>query len=149
MSLLGKRGKTILPAFVNDFFDVEKLLPGTFDTSGKKIDLKEIQTIFPVANIIENDKDFTIELAAPGFECKDFIIEVDNGLLSIIAKADETFVEKEKNYKRKEFSHNSFTRSFILPTDSLPDQIDASYSNGILNLLIPKKKLAFHAGKSA
>ena len=95
----------------------------------------------PNANIVENDKDFRIELAAPGLERKDFKVEVDNNVLIISAEKEEEKKEENNNFKRREFSYNSFRRSFALPENSLPDKIDAKYDSGILHLTLPKKEV--------
>lgn len=111
--------------------------PGIFDMDNN---LLEVPLVIPEANIIENDKDYTVELAAPGFEKKDFKIEVDNGVLIISAeKKEEKEKEEEKaNFKRREFSYNSIYRSFTLPENSNPEKINAKYENGLLRLSIPK-----------
>ena len=106
---------------------------------GMDNNLLEVPLVIPEANIIENEKDYTVELAAPGLDKKDFKIEVDNGVLIISAKKEEKKEEEEKaNFKRREFSYNSLYRSFTLPENSNPEKIDAKYENGLLRLSIPK-----------
>ena len=89
----------------------------------------------------EREKEFRIELAAPGLEKKDFKVEVLNGNLTISAEKKEEKKEETKNYRRKEFSYNSFSRSFTLPDNCMHDKIDAKYENGILHLTLPKKEI--------
>lgn len=101
----------------------------------------------PDVNIIEGEKDYKIELAAPGLERKDFKVEVDNDMLTISTEREETSKERDLNYKRKEFSYNSFTRSFTLPENSIGDKVDAKYENGILRLSIPKKEMSTSSSK--
>jgi HSP20 family protein len=95
----------------------------------------------PSVNIIENNKEFKVELAAPGLSKKDFKIEIENRVLSISSEIEEEREEEDENYKRREFSYNSFSRSFQLPEDVLADKIDAKYEGGILKLNIPKKEV--------
>lgn len=129
-----------MPRLVNDFFSTDRL----FDRD--LLDLEEDllgseMVALPEANIIENSKDFKIELVAPGLEKKDFNIEVEDGVLSISAEKEEERKEERENYKRREFSYNSFCRSFTLPENSISDKIDAKYENGILRISLPKKEM--------
>jgi len=95
----------------------------------------------PSVNIAENDKNYMIELAAPGLEKKDFKITMDNGMLTISAEKKEEKKEVKDNYVRKEFSFNKFSRSFRLPENCLFEKIDAKYDNGVLKLMLPKKEV--------
>lgn len=100
-------------------------------------------TTLPSINIMETENGFELEMAAPGLEKKDFKIEVDKGILSI---SSERKTEKEdvdsNRYTRREFSYQSFFRSFALPTSVDSDRIGAKYENGILKVIIPKREEA-------
>lgn len=96
----------------------------------------------PQINVIEGSNSYEIELAAPGFEKDDFNVEVKDDLLTINATKSEENEEDAKNYKRREFSYNSFSRSFILPELIDSEKLDAEYKKGILNIFIPKKEEA-------
>lgn len=93
----------------------------------------------PAVNLIENNNNFSIELAAPGYEKKDFKIELDNYQLSVSLEKN---TEKYFNYSKKEFDYSSFSRSFKLPKYSDLNKINAAYHNGILKISIAKKKEA-------
>src|SRR5690606_30001297 len=88
---------------------------------------------------VEHEKNFEIELAAPGMKKEDFNITVENGVLTISSEKEEKKEETEKNYTRKEFSYSSFTRSFTLPENVSEDEIKAHYENGILKLVVAKR----------
>lgn len=93
----------------------------------------------PAMNIKENDKNYEIDVAAPGFSKKDFDISIENGALHISAEKEEKIEEKEDNYTRKEFSYNSFSRSFTLPDNvNEDDKVVAKYKDGILKLELAK-----------
>ena len=96
----------------------------------------------PAANISENDNEFTVELAAPGLEKKDFQINIENGNLAISCEKKDESEVKEKDYTRKEFSYSSFYRSFMLPDSVDQDKIKANYQDGVLKLALPKKEEA-------
>ena len=95
----------------------------------------------PTVNVIENDKDFKLEMAVPGMEKKDFRIHVENDMLTVSSEKKEETNEKKENYTRREFSYTSFSRSFRLPENCLAEKIDAKYENGILKLILPKKEV--------
>jgi HSP20 family protein len=105
----------------------------------------------PPVNISESDKEFAIEMAAPGYEKKDFNVSVDKNWLTISvdkehgAAADGTENGTEatenpdnKQIYRQEFCFSSFSRSFTLPEGVDAQQIGGKYENGILTLTIPK-----------
>ena len=141
MSLLVTRNRATLPSLVSDLFDTGRLFPRMLDIERDLFDMDGGSMMMPSANIIENEKDFKIELAAPGLERKDFKVEVDNGLLKISSEKEEETKEETKNFKRREFSYNAFSRAFTLPENSLPEKIDAKYENGILRITLPKKEV--------
>ena len=93
----------------------------------------------PAVNIKENDKNYEVELAAPGYDKKDFNISLDHGLLTVSAEKREEKERKEDNYTRREFGFSSFSRSFNLPTNTDEEHIDAKYTDGVLRLVIDKK----------
>ena len=136
-----KRNGRTFPSLVNDFFNTDRFFgPSILDFNGGLLDLDK-SLVVPEANIIENGKDFRIELAAPGLEKKDFKVEVQDGVLSISAEKKEEQKEETKNYRRREFSYNTFCRSFTLPDNLVTDKIDAMYENGVLRLTLPKKEV--------
>ena len=93
----------------------------------------------PAMNVKETDDHFELEIAAPGFNKKDFDVSIDNGLLTIQAENKEEMEKKEENYTRREFNYNSFYRSFTLPENvNEEEMIDATYKRGILKLVLNK-----------
>lgn len=96
----------------------------------------------PALNIKEKKDEFEIELAAPGYNKKDFEVTIDDGCLNISAKKEESKEEKDENYTRKEFSYTSFDRSLQLPESVSGEKIKAKYDNGILKFSIAKKEEA-------
>jgi HSP20 family protein len=137
---LVKRNGNLFPSLVSDFFDTDLALrPSLFDFDGGL--LKGLKTNLPSVNITEDEKNFKFELAAPGLEKKDFKVETDNGTLTISSEKEKESKEEKENYCRREFSYSSFSRSFQLPENSLPEKIDAKYENGVLKLTLPKKEV--------
>lgn len=100
-------------------------------------------TTIPSVNIKESTDDFEVEVAAPGFGKSDFNIELDHDLLTISSnKKEENEASKDGNYTRREFSYQSFSRSFTLPNTANSEKIEAKYENGVLRVVIPKKEEA-------
>ena len=99
-------------------------------------------TTLPAVNIKDLDAQFEIELAVPGMKKSDFEIEVEDGLLSISSSLEEEQVTEKGKFTRREFSYNSFKRTFTIPESVDPSNIEAQYSDGLLQLRLPKRKEA-------
>jgi len=112
-----------------------------FDWSNRNFSLTN--TTLPSVNIRENPDAFTVEVAAPGFDKGDFKLELNHDVLTISSeKQVENETKEGEHYSKREFSYQSFTRSFTLPNTADGERIDASYDKGILNVVIPKKEEA-------
>ncbi len=94
----------------------------------------------PAVNVSENDDAYLLELAAPGRKKEDFKIDVNNNVLRIASETKEEKTEEDKDAKftRREFTYQSFSRSFTLPENVNADHIKATYSDGVLKLEIEK-----------
>lgn len=99
-------------------------------------------TTLPAVNIKDLEAQFEIELAVPGIKKSDFEIEVEDGLLSISSSLEEEQVTEKGKFTRREFSYNSFKRTFTIPDSVDPSNIEAQYSDGVLQLRLPKRKEA-------
>jgi HSP20 family protein len=99
-------------------------------------------TTLPAVNIKDLEAQFEIELAVPGMKKSDFEIEVEDGLLSISSSLEEEQVTEKGKFTRREFSYNSFKRTFTIPESVDPSNIEAQYSEGVLQLRLPKRKEA-------
>jgi len=127
------RRKSVLPTF-NDEFLGNDLFARFFETPAN--------TTMPAVNIKEGKEDFSIEVAAPGFEKKDFKIDLNNSVLEISSEKEEKSEESSEKCLRNEFRYASFKRFFTLPDSVESDKIKATYKDGILNVSIPKKEEA-------
>ncbi len=140
MSLL-KRNRVMLPSSVNDYLNTARLFPSMFDYDQDLFDINGDAIMAPSANIYENETNFEIEIAVPGMEREDFKIQMDNGILTVTGEKEEDEEEDTKNYWRREFQYNAFSRSFTLPENTLVDKINAKYENGMLCITLPKKEV--------
>ncbi len=118
-------------------------LPSYFDSFfGSDFDgfFKNGNASLPAVNIVENKKEFRLELAAPGFKKEDFKVEEKNGYLTVSAENSSDKEEKEGKYARREWQYNSFSRSFALPENVKGEGIAAKYEGGVLRVTLPKTK---------
>ncbi|MGZ3883587.1 MAG: Hsp20/alpha crystallin family protein [Bacteroidia bacterium] len=122
----------LFPSLVSDFFDTNKIF-------GNHWFEREFRHSVPAVNVKEDGKQFDIEFAAPGFSKADFKIDVEQNVLTVSAEKKEEKHEDNKRFTRKEFSYNTFSRSFTLPQTVNAEKIDAKYADGVLKLHVPKK----------
>jgi HSP20 family protein len=93
----------------------------------------------PAVNVKDNEKNYEIEVAAPGMKKEDFNLSVENRILTITAETkEEKEVKEDDAYTRREFASASFTRSFSLPENADENNIQAHYEDGILRVTVPK-----------
>jgi HSP20 family protein len=135
MTLIKKSSSPLMPRFFDDFF-TRDLFDWGFDNS-------TTNTNIPAVNIIESNDHFNVEMAAPGMSKDDFHIELDGDLLTITSEKEMTDLKEGDRFTRREFSYQSFQRRFRLPKSVVDDsQIKASYKDGVLHIMIPKKEEA-------
>ena len=132
-----RRVNTSLPSLMENFFgrDVNEFLGTHFDAT------------LPAVNVIEGKDDFKIEVAAPGLKKENFKLSVNQNRLTIASQVENTQEENterhpEAKYTRKEFNFSSFQRNFTLPQSVDTEKINASYTDGILIVTLPKREEA-------
>jgi HSP20 family protein len=124
------------PNLFNDFFSRDLLDWTTRNFS-------DTNTTLPSVNISEGPDSYEVDMAAPGLEKKDFKIELTHGALTISSeKKVENETKSGKQFTRREYSYQSFSRSFTLPETVESEKISAKYENGVLKVVIPKKAVA-------
>ncbi|MCE1202599.1 MAG: Hsp20/alpha crystallin family protein [Bacteroidia bacterium] len=125
-----------LPSLFDRFFDTE-----LFDWANRHF--SATNTTMPSVNILETDDHFEVEVAAPGLKKSDFKVQLDRDVLTISSEKRDEKEEKEgERFTRREFSYQSFSRSFTLPNSADSDKIKATYIDGILKVVIPKREEA-------
>lgn len=125
-----RRTQSWIPSIFNDFFDNDWMV--------------KANATAPAINVIETEKEYKVEVAAPGMTKEDFNIHIneDNDLvISMEKKAENKEENKEKKegrYLRREFSYTKFQQTLILPEDVDKNKIDAKVNDGVLNIELPK-----------
>lgn len=123
------RKRSNFPYYRDDFF--AKDLISSFFSDGADYSV-------PAVNIKENENHFEIEVAAPGLSKEDFKVKLEKNILSVTSEKEIKKDEEKENFMRKEFSYNSFCRSFSIPETVDVENIKASHKNGILIIELPK-----------
>ena len=121
-----------IPDIFNDFFDTEWM--------------PKAKATAPAINVTEDEKKYTVEVAAPGMCKEDFDIQINknNDLVIKMEKktSSETGNKEEEKcncrYLRREFSYTKFQQTLILPEDVDKEMINAKVENGVLTIDIPK-----------
>ncbi len=118
-----------LPEIFNDFFDNRWMERPTYTA--------------PAINVIENEKEYDVELAAPGLDKDDFKVHVDaegNLHIEMEKKTENKEGRKHGRYLRREFSYEKFQQTLLLPDDVDAARIEAKVEKGVLNVHLPKKE---------
>ena len=116
-----------MPEEFNDFFDTD-FMP-------------RVNATAPAINVKESEKDYTVELAAPGLTKDDFTVNVDNDgnlHIKIENKSNKKEEDKKSHYLRREFSYSKYEQTLLLPDDVEKDKIAATVNNGVLTVDLPK-----------
>lgn len=123
-----RRTQNWLPSIFNDFFDNDWMV--------------RANATAPAINVFETEKEYKVELAAPGMTKDDFNVHIDednNLVISMEKKTDNKEEDKkEGRYLRREFSYTKFQQTMILPDNVDKEKIAAHVENGVLNIDLPK-----------
>lgn len=126
--------QTWLPSIFNDFFDNNWVT--------------RVNRTAPAINVIENEKEYLVEIAAPGMTRDDFKLSLDSDddITITMEKKDETKDQNQRGqYLRREFSYSKFQQTLTLPEDVDRDAIAAQMNNGVLSISLPKKTVTEEA----
>ncbi|CCY83063.1 small heat shock protein [Prevotella sp. CAG:1185] len=116
-----------MPEVFNDFFDTDFMT--------------RANATAPAINVKETDKDYTVEVAAPGMTKDDFNVNIDkDGNLHIHMEAhtEKKDEDKKSHYLRREFAYSKFEQTLLLPEDVKKEAIEAKVNDGVLTVTLPK-----------
>jgi HSP20 family protein len=124
-----KRQNNWLPSVFTDFF-TDDWFP-----------MRAVATTAPAINVKENDKQFTVEIAAPGMTKDDFRVQVndqDQLVISVEKKNENKDEDKNSKYLRREFNYMRFEQTLQLPDHVNKEAITAKVCSGVLKIELPK-----------
>lgn len=122
-----RRTQNWLPSIFNDFFDYDWMVKASATA--------------PAINVFETEKEYKLELAAPGMTKDDFNVHIDendNLVICMEKKSDNKEEKKDGRYLRREFSYSKFQQTMILPENVDKEKIVATVEHGVLNVTLPK-----------
>ena len=123
-----RRTQNWLPSIFNDFFDNDWMV--------------KANATAPAINVLETEKEYKVELAAPGMTKDDFNVRIDednNLVISMEKKTENKEEKKDGRYLRREFSYSKFEQALVLPDDVEKDKISANVTDGVLTVDLPKR----------
>ena len=116
-----------MPDVFNDFFDNDFMT--------------RANATAPAINVKESEKEYTVELAAPGLKKEDFNVNIDrdgNLHIRMESKDEHKDEDKKSHYLRREFSYSKYEQTLLLPDDVDKDRIEAKVNDGVLTVNLPK-----------
>ena len=109
------------------------------------------KTTAPAVNVKEDEKAYTMEVAAPGIKkeyCRVSLNEDGNLSIAIESKMEHKEEDKKQHYLRREFSYTNYQQNYALPEDVVKDKISARVQDGILTVTLPKQEKEAKVSKS-
>jgi len=125
-----RRTQTWLPSIFNDFFDNNWI--------------ERANRTAPAINVIEKEKEYDVEIAAPGMTRDDFKLSLDGCddlIISMEKQNDNKHSDQQGQYLRREFSYSKFQQTLTLPDDVNREGIAAQMTDGVLTITLPKKNV--------
>lgn len=114
-------------------------LPEVFNDFLNTANMPKTNATAPAINVLESEKEYTVELAAPGLSKEDFDVNINSdGDLTIKMEKKSEDQEKKGHYLRREFAYSKYEQTLILPDDVQKEHIAARVNNGVLTVILPK-----------
>jgi HSP20 family protein len=108
----------------------------------------------PAVDISERKDAYLVTVELPGMTAEDLDITMEDGLLTIQGERQFTADSSEEQFHRVERRYGAFRRSITLPAHVLAEEIEASFEDGVLQILVPKaeeatpKRIQVRSGRS-
>ncbi len=135
--------------------EMNRLFGSAFDTQGALANGGTGSRWIPPMDLVEDDEHFVVRADLPGVEEKDVSVELEDNVLTIAGERPSAAKQREEGYYRIERPSGTFSRSLTLPEGIDPEGINASFTNGVLEVRIPKpeerkpRKVAINVGDNA
>ncbi len=128
--------------FVDPFEEMRRMqerLNRLFEEFTRMPELREVRLTMPV-DVIDEGEQIRVVADVPGFRKEDIEIYFENGDLVIKAERREETEEKGKDYIRRERRMGRFYRRIPLPADIDVEGVKARYTNGVLEVILPRRR---------
>ena len=125
--------------------------PTVFDDFMNDFTPSTCKTTAPAVNVKEDEKSYTMEVAAPGIKkewCRVSLNEEGNLCIAIENKMEHKEEDKKQHYLRREFSYTNYQQNYSLPEDVVKDKISAKVQDGILTVTLSKQEKEAKVSKS-
>jgi HSP20 family protein len=104
-------------------------------------DFMPLHATMPKTDLRQKGDTYELTMEIPGADAKSIDIHAENGIVTVTAKREEVRDENESNYYRHERLVSSYARSVLVPADADTEHMKTEYKNGVLTIVMPKKKL--------
>ncbi len=127
-----------------DLFDLQKEINRLFETSFSRLPQRFApeESFAPAIDLYEDENEYVVEAELPGLKQDEIKVSVEDDILTISGEKKREKEIKEENLYRSERFYGKFERQIVLPQNTDKDNIKASYKNGVLKVVIPKKEEA-------
>jgi len=98
--------------------------------------------VYPLVNIYDDGESFVVRAEVPGVDPKQLDISVTGDTLTLHGERQASELPEGASYHRRELSHGRFRRAMTLPDQVDSSKVNASYKNGILEILLPRAEQA-------
>jgi HSP20 family protein len=123
-----------------DLLNLQNQMSRVFQDFGRGSDeLLTSGTFVPAVDIYEDEHSIMLKLEVPGINEKDIDVKLENNTLTVRGERNFEKEEKEENFHRIERRYGAFARSFTLPNTVDPENVEASYDNGVLKIKLAKR----------
>ncbi len=136
LKMLAKYNRFYVPAYMDDFFN---------DAVSNRYYGKGYASR-PAVNIVEENDEYRIDIAAAGLARDDFKIKIEDDVITVSSEKEESSNEENRNYTRREFNYGNFSRSFRLNEMIDQEKIRAEHRDGVLSVYLPRKEEAVKPG---
>lgn len=121
--------------------DMDRIFDSFFERRfRKRFRFFDEEELYPLVDLSETDNDLILRAELPGIDPDNINISLSNGTLTIKGEKKQEKEEDIEDYHIIERSYGTFTRQIELPKAVESDQVSASYKNGILKIILPKKE---------
>lgn len=145
MSLVRWKPGQDLMAFPSDILGMQRSINKMFDSlfRGDTWDEEVAASLWnPAVDVEERDQEYVLRVELPGVAKEDVNITTRENILTVRGEKKQKKESRESNYHRTERQYGSFQRSFNLPGSVKSDKIEATFKDGILEVVVPKAEEA-------